>query len=181
MKISFRIAALVGAIVVSLAAALAAADQLPIPGFPAAKDVPGARLLPDPAVEYKVVFDAAGAAENVDDVNPMLAGVARYVNTLAKYGVPAENRKIAVVLHQGATPAILKNAAFKARNDDHDNPNIALIRDLHAAGVKFHVCGQAVLGRDIDPDDILDEIELDLWALTTLIEFGRQGYVQIGG
>ncbi len=27
-----------------------------------------------------------------------------------------------------------------------------------------------VLGRDIDPDTILPEIQLDLWALTTLID-----------
>jgi hypothetical protein len=38
-----------------------------------------------------------------------------------------------------------------------------------------------MLSREIDPKDILDEIQLDLWALTTLIEFGRQGYVKIGG
>jgi predicted peroxiredoxin len=75
----------------------------------------------------------------------------------------------------------MKNEAFKARHDGHDNPNIELIRNLHAAGVSLHVCGQGMLSREIDPEDILDEIQLDLWALTTLIEFGRQGYVKIGG
>jgi intracellular sulfur oxidation DsrE/DsrF family protein len=107
--------------------------------------------------------------------------VARYLNTLAKYDVPPENRKIAVVFHQAAGPIVMKNEAFKARHDGHDNPNIELIRNLHAAGVSLHVCGQGMLSREIDPKDILDEIQLDLWALTTLIEFGRQGYVKIGG
>lgn len=154
---------------------------LPIPDYGVARDVPGAELVPDPGVTYKVAFDAVAAAESIDDVNPMLAGVARYVNTLAKFGVPAEHRQIAVVLHQGSTEIILEDAAFKARNDGHSNPNVALIRALDAAGVQFHVCGQAVLGRSIDPKTILPEIQLDLWALTTLIELGRQGYVRIGG
>ncbi|MGI9203538.1 MAG: DsrE family protein, partial [Woeseiaceae bacterium] len=139
------------------------------------------KLLPDPNVVHKVVFDAVNAAENVDDVNPMLVAVARYVNTLAKYGVPPENRKIAVVFHQAAGPVVLKNDAFKQRHDGHDNPNIELIRNLHAAGVALHVCGQGVTARNYDPSEIQEEIQLDLWALTTLIDFAQKGYVKIGG
>jgi intracellular sulfur oxidation DsrE/DsrF family protein len=158
-----------------------AQSGLPVAGYDAARDVPGAHMLPNPATEYKVVFDIAVGADNIDEVNPRLEGLAEYVNTLAKYGVPAEKRKIAVVFHRGSTEIILKDAAFKARNDGHSNPNIALIQSLAAAGVKFHVCGQAVLARKIDSQDILPEIQLDLWALTTLIELGLQGYVRIGG
>lgn len=180
MKISFMRVVVVG-LAIFLSGAAGAEDGLPIPGYDAARDVPNAQLLPDPNVEHKVVFDAVRAAENIDDVNPILVAVARYLNTLAKYGVPPENRKIAVVFHQAAGPIVMKNEAFKARHDGHDNPNIELIRNLHAAGVSLHVCGQGMLSREIDPKDILDEIQLDLWALTTLIEFGRQGYVKIGG
>jgi len=156
-------------------------DALPVPNFQAARDVPGAQKLPDPTVMHKVVIDITGAAENIGDVNPRLAVAARYVNTLAKYGVPTEQRRIAVVLHRNATEIILNNEAFKARHDGHDNPNVALIKDLSAAGVKFHVCGQAVLGRDIDPETIMPEIQLDLWALTTLIDLQLDGYVLVGG
>jgi len=173
--------ALVATIAFVPAGALQAQDELPIPGYSASRDVPGAHWLPDPGIEHKVVFDAAMAAENVDDVNPMLIAVARYVNTLAKHGVPAENRKIAVVFHQGAGPAVLKNDAFKKRHDGHDNPNIELIRNLHAAGVALHVCGQGVTARKYDPSEIQEEIQLDLWALTTLIEYDRLGYARIGG
>ena len=107
--------------------------------------------------------------------------MAVYVNTLAKFGVPPENRKISVVLHRGSGLIGLKNEEFKARHDGKDNPNIELIQKLHAAGVTFHQCGQGVLAREIDPDDLLDEIQIDYWALTTLVELGRQGYVKIGG
>ena len=155
-------------------------DTLPVPNFEPARDVPGAHQLPDPTVTHKVVIDITTAASEINDINSRLVRAARYVNTLAKYGVPAEQRKVAVVLHQGATEIILNNETFKARNDGHDNPNIALIQNLTAAGVKFHVCGQAVLGRNIDPDTIMPEIQLDLWALTTLINLQLDGYVLVG-
>ena len=157
-----------------------AEEALPIPGFDAARDLPGAGMAPDPNTEYKVVFDFTMTDDNLDDPYPMLGLVARYVNTLAKWGVPPENRKLAVVMHQGSGLIGLKNDEFKARHDGKDNPNTQLIRDLHAAGVAFHLCGQGVLARDVDPEDVMEEITVDLWALTTLIEFGRLGYVKIG-
>lgn len=180
MKNSF-ISALFVVIAVATSGAALAQERLPVPGYPAARDVPNAQVLPDPNIVHKVVFDAVIAAENVDDVNPMLIATARYVNTLAKYGVPPENRQIAVVFHQAAGPVVLKNEAFKLRHDGHDNPNIELIRNLHAAGVALHVCGQGVTARNYDPDEIQDEIQLDLWALTTLIDFAQKGYIKIGG
>jgi len=158
-----------------------AEEDMLVPGFGAGRDLPGAHLAPDPNTEYKVVFDLVVTDDNLDDPYPFLPAIAVYMNTLQKFGVPAENRKVAVVLHQGSGLIGLKNEEFKARNDGKDNPNIELIQKLHKAGVEFHICGQGVLAREIDPDDLLPEIQVDYWALTTLIELGRQGYVKIGG
>lgn len=163
-------------------AALAQSEQaLPVPDVGAARDVPGAHELPDPSLTYKVVFDVSTAAANVGEVNPGLAGAARYLNTLAKYGVPPDHRKIAIVVHRDATEVIVNNETFKARNDGHDNPNLELIHSLKEAGVALHVCGQAVLAKHIDPKTIVPEIQLDLWALTTLTTLQLQGYVHVGG
>jgi intracellular sulfur oxidation DsrE/DsrF family protein len=176
-----------GSIALALLSALSApafsqAEQsLPIPEGLVAKDIPGAKELPDPKMTYKVVFDIATAAPKVDQVNPGLTGVVRYLNTLAKNGVPADHRKIAVVLHQNATEIILNNEAFRARNDGHDNPNVTLIQSMKRAGVDFRVCGQSVLAHNIDPKTIMPEIELDLWALTTLVNLELRGYVHVGG
>ena len=156
------------------------AHTLPIPGGDVAKDVPGAKELPDPNMTYKVVFDISKAASKVDEMNPGLLGVAEYFNTLGKYGVPASHRKIAVVFHRDATEIIQNNEAFKTRNGGHDNPNIALIQSMKKAGVDFRVCGQAVLAKKIDPKTIQPEIELDLWALTTLVNLQLRGYVRVG-
>ncbi|HTW67651.1 MAG TPA: DsrE family protein [Bryobacteraceae bacterium] len=178
MKAS-RFVSIIASVLVGFSGLLPA-RTLPIPSVEAAKNVPGAKELPDPNMTYKVVFDLAAAAPKVEDVNPGLSGVARYVNTLAEYGVPAEHRKIAVVFHRAATEVILNNETFKARNQGHDNPNIALIREMKKAGVDFRVCGQAVLAHKIDPKTIQPEIELDLWALTTLVNLELRGYVHVG-
>lgn len=162
--------------------ALAQSPQiLPVPGYEAAKEPPGsdAKELPDPNLTYKVVFDAGKAAPKIDAVNPTLENVARYLNTLAKYGVLADHRKIAVVFHQDGAEIVQNNEAFKARNGGHGNPNIALIQSLKKAGVDFRVCGQAVQAKKIDPKTIQPEIELDLWALTTIVNLELRGYVYV--
>jgi intracellular sulfur oxidation DsrE/DsrF family protein len=157
------------------------AAELPVAGYSAARDVPGAHELPDPSMTYKVVFDVGKAAPKMGDVNPGLVTVARYLNTLAKYGVPADHRKIAVVIHQAATPMIQNNADYKAGHNGHDNPDIALIQKLKKAGVDLRVCGQAVLAHKIDPKTIMPEIQLDLWALNTMVTLELKGYVHMGG
>lgn len=172
------------ALTVSLTAfgpAAAQAQELAVPGYAAAKDLPGAKELPNPATTYKVVFDISKAASSPDKVNPGLTGIARFVNTLSKYGVPLSHRKIAIVIHQGATPIVLDDQAYAAKFDGAHNPNIDLIKSLTKAGVAFHVCGQAVLGNHIDPKTIQPEIELDLWALTTMVNLETQGYIHFGG
>jgi len=158
-----------------------AEDNLPVPGYDAGRDVPDALLAPDPNTVYKVMFDFAMNDDNLDDPYPMLPLVATYVNTLAKFGVPPEHRKIAIILHRGSGLIGLNNDKFKELNDGKDNPNLDLIRKLRAAGVTFHQCGQGVVARNLEADDYIDEIQIDYWALTTLIELGRQGYVKIGG
>jgi len=162
-----------------VAAPEVSAQALPVPGVEAARDVPGAKEMPDPKVEHKVVFDMATAGPKPGVVHPMLQAVARYVNTLAKTGVPEANRKIAVVFHQGATDYIMSNEAYKARHEGQENPNASMIQALKKAGVDFRVCGQAALARKIDRQDMMPEIQLDLWALTTLIALQQKGYVLI--
>jgi len=157
----------------------AAAQSLPVPGVEAARDVPDAKEMPNPAIVHKVVFDMATAGPKPTEVHPMLQAVARYVNTLAKTGVPAANRKVAVVFHQGATDYIMTNDAYKARHEGQDNPNLSMMQALKKAGVDLRVCGQATLGRKIDAKDIMPEVQRDLWALTTIIALQQQGYVLI--
>src|SRR5690242_17127163 len=109
MKTFFHTVALLAVFLIVFTVKLAAAQALAVPDAPVASDLPGAKELPDPKMVYKVVFDISKAAEKVDEVNPMLPAIARFLNTLAKNGVAASHRKIAVVIHQGGTPIILNN------------------------------------------------------------------------
>ncbi len=156
-----------------------AADYPPHMGM--ALDVPGAKELPDPKLVYKVVFDLAPAAKTPSEVNPGLLTVARFVNTLAKYGVHEDHRKFIVVFHRDSTPAILNNEEYKKRNDGVDNPNIKIMESLKKAGVDFRVCGQSVLFGHIDQKTIQPIVEVDLWAGITILNLTTRGYVHLGG
>ncbi|HEX7795818.1 MAG TPA: DsrE family protein [Vicinamibacterales bacterium] len=152
-----------------------------VPGYEAARDLPGARELPDPKTDYKVVFADGQDAKNPGDINPMLPTIATYLNTLGKYGVPAEHRHLVIMFHQ-RTPDIdivMTNEAYKERYN-RDNPNIALIHALKQAGVDIRVCGQGLLARKIDAKQVNPDVQIDLWAMTTLVNLQLKGYVRVG-
>jgi intracellular sulfur oxidation DsrE/DsrF family protein len=166
----------------SFGPAKAASDApLLVPGFPAARDIPGAKELPDPKTDYKVVFADGQEAKNKTDVNPMLPTIATYVNTLGKYGVPAEHRHIVIMFHQRNPDMdiVMTNEAYKARYGV-DNPNIAIIHALKQADVDIRACGQGVLGRKIDLKDVNPDVTVDLWAMTTLVNLQLKGFVRVG-
>lgn len=160
-----------------------AADELAVPGYAVAVDVPNAHELPDPTLDYKIAWSIAqGAEDPTTEINPTLPVIARYVNTLAKWGVPESKRHIIVMFHQRSDDfdVVLGNHAFKAKYGK-DNPNIALIAALKKAGVEFRACGQAVVGRKIAPKDVNPDIQIDLWAMTTFMNLQMKGYIRTGG
>jgi len=166
----------------SFGPASAGSDKpLLVPGYEAARDLPGARELPDPKTDYKVVFADGQDAKNPGDLNPMLPTIATYVNTLGKFGVPAEHRHIVIMFHQ-RTPDIdivMSNDAYRERYN-RDNPNIAIIHALKEAGVDIRVCGQGLIGRKIDVKQVNPDVQIDLWAMTTLVNLQLKGYVRVG-
>src|SRR5262245_997038 len=136
----------------SFGPASAASNGAPrVPGYEAAKDLPGAKELPDPKTDYKVVFADGQEAKNPGDINPMLPTIATYVNTLGKYNVPAEHRHLVIMFHQRNPDLdiVMSNEAYKARYGV-DNPNIAIIHALKQAGVALRPCGPGVIGRKVD-------------------------------
>ena len=154
--------------------------KLPMAEYKAATDIPGAKELPDPSVDYKVVFSVAANAKP-DEIHPTLKTIALYLNTLAHNGVPANRRHIAAVFHQGGGDAVLANEVYKSRHDGADNPNIAMLRELKQAGVELRVCGQGLLGKKLQPSQVLPGVQVDLWAMTTMVNLQLRGYVRIGG
>src|ERR1043165_7616278 len=181
-KTAIGLAAIVILVLGSFGLSKAASDKPAlVAGYEAARDVPGMRELPDPKTDYKVVFADGQDAKNPGDINPMLPTIATYVNTLGKYGVPAEHRHLVIMFHQ-RTPdldIVMSNEAYKERYN-RDNPNIAIIHALKQAGVDIRVCGQGLIGRKIDSKKVNPEVQIDLWAMTTLVNLQLKGYVRVG-
>ena len=159
-----------------------AIEELAVPEYPVAREVPGAHELPDPTIDYQIAWGIGqGAQDMTTEINPSLPTIARYVNTLAKWGVPESKRHIIVIFHQRSPDfdIVLSNDAFRAKYGK-DNPNIPLMSALMKAGVEFRACGQAVLGREIEMSDVNPDIQVDLWAMTSFMNLQMKGYVRTG-
>lgn len=157
-------------------ASYAGEQPLPVPSAGLPGIVTGAHEVPDPSLTYKVVFNLSSAGP-VDQVHPTLQRIARYLNTLAKYGVPPDRRQLTIVVYGPATQFVLKDAAFAAHNHGMHNPNAAFIDTLRQAGVLTRVCSQALIAQHFDPRDVLPTVQVDLWALSTRVNLELHGYV----
>jgi len=152
-----------------------------VPGMSVAADIPNAHELPDPNRNYKIVFSVNRDPANPDDIEPMFNAIATYVNTLGKYGVPPENRNIVAMIHHRSErfDIVMNNEAYKKRHG-RDNPNIEIIHKLREAGVDIRLCGQGLVGREIDAKDVNPDIQIDLWAMTSIVNLTLAGYTHIG-
>lgn len=146
-----------------------------VPSFGGIFPIDSATVRPDPRLVYKIMVDAYSGAPEPTELAPSLNNVARMLNLHAVGGVPPGKMNVVVAIHGGATFATLGNELFREKYGV-DNPNIPLIRELKAAGVKLVVCGQSLLGRDIPTTAILPEIELATSMLTTVSMYQMKGY-----
>lgn len=161
------------------AAAPAADDKMPVASADVAKDFPGANERPLPSTDYKVVFSVSAKVKD-DEVHPTLKMIGLYVNTLAQNGVPAKNRHVAAMFHQGGGDAVFANEVYKARHNGVSNPNIAVLKELHDAGVELRVCGQGLMSKKVTPSQLLPGVQADLWAMVTMVNLQSRGYVRVG-
>ncbi|WP_439144528.1 DsrE family protein [Sphingomonas faeni] len=150
-----------------------------IPRFGGIVPMPNAAERPDPKLRYRVLFNITKAAPSPDKLNPSLEKVARFVNLLGADKVRPARGDIVAIIHGPATPLILQNAPYAARTKVAENPNIALIAALQAAGVSVQVCSQAMIGNGITPDEIVKDVVVDDSALTTLANLQLRGYALI--
>lgn len=149
--------------------------QFPIvEGFGGIYDIPGS-VHPEPDAEYKIVVDLLTSQPVSDQLNPGLNNVARMMNLHVLGGVEPENLNVKVAIHGGATQTILNNEAYRKRHGT-DNPNIDLIDALKAAGAEVYVCGQSLLGRDIEIEEVNKEVVIGLSMLTVVTTAMNNGY-----
>ncbi|OON39016.1 hypothetical protein BTJ39_15320 [Izhakiella australiensis] len=131
---------------------------------------------PQPDQTYNIVFQVQDGLESRKKVNDELDHVARTVNLYVASGVPLSQLKFVVAIAGTATPVVLNNQRYHQRFGV-DNPNLDLIRQLTAAGVKVTVCDQAVAGHRYPFDWVDDHVIHALSNLTTISTLEKQGYV----
>ncbi|HEY9514853.1 MAG TPA: DsrE family protein [Gemmatimonadaceae bacterium] len=146
-----------------------------IKGFSPAYPLPKAAAQPSKTAHYKVIFNIAREAANVDDPNPGLLHIARFLNVYAAAGVPVRSMELVAVISGPATHVALDGASFRAR-ERVDNPNLDLIHQLRGAGVMIYVCGQSLVEQGFTPKQVSGDVTLALSALTMVPEYVGQGY-----
>jgi intracellular sulfur oxidation DsrE/DsrF family protein len=174
MKQSF-IPLLVTILIASFATANAQQAQYPIvSGYGGIYEIPGS-VQPDPQIEYKIVIDLKTLQSGKVQLNAGLTNVARMMNLHGLGGVSSENLHVVVVAHGGATEAILSNAGYKRKNGVV-NPNPELISALKNAGADIYVCGQSLLARGYEQEEVNPDVIIGLSMLTVVTEHMHKGY-----
>ncbi len=158
-------------------AGLAVAWEYPeIKDYGAIQPLPDAALKPDKALKYKVIFDVTRVSREKNKVNPGLDQVARFINVMASVGIKPRDMELVAVIHGRATPVVLENIMFRMKYLV-DNPNLKLIKGLKKAGVKLHVCGQALAERKWSRNWVHPEINIALSAVEVISTFQLKGYI----
>jgi len=142
--------------------------------FGAVFDVPNPGLLPPKDQDLKLRFDVNQGPEP-GELNAGFDTVARFLNMHARAGVPRERLKVALVIHGTAGKDTLTNEAYRKRYSK-DNPNIALLDALKAAGVRVYLCGQTSVSRNLPRAEVTPAATIALSAMTAHLVLQNEGY-----
>lgn len=147
-----------------------------IKNFGKVVSLPNASHQPRP--DSKLVVDITKGGEPTE-LNGAIEKVARFVNIYAGAGMKPAKAEIAVVLHGDATLAALNDIAYQKTFGVPANPSLKCIEQLHDAGVQFYVCGQSLIGKGGDPNEVAKEVSVAVSALTSLANLQADGYAYI--
>jgi intracellular sulfur oxidation DsrE/DsrF family protein len=142
-------------------------------------DFPEAHELPDPSLDYKIVFDVQTLAPTPDKVSPALQYIATIINTYEKHGVAPSHLHITAVFHGPTIVIVTDDATYKGRTGNDKNPNAEMLSQLKKAGVELVVCGQSAMQQHYDFKTILPLAQMNYAATVTFINLMTRGYIQI--
>ncbi len=129
----------------------------------------------DNKVELKAVFDIMNSPEDYNQLNATIETAARFLNMHAQSGVPTDQLKIALVVHNKASKDIITNEAYQKRYGTN-NPNYDLVQALLDAGGQIIFCGQSSLSRGFPKEELIDGVQFSLSAMTALIQLQNEEY-----
>ncbi len=129
----------------------------------------------DKSAEYKVVWDVTETPAKPDVEVGGLSRPAGLLVQLTSDGVDRKRIHLALIVHGGSTFSIMTNAGYRAMHGV-DNPNLATLEALNAAGVQIIVCGQALLSRKVPRDQVLPFVKVAMSATSARAILHAQGY-----
>lgn len=124
---------------------------------------------------YKAVFDIMNSSDDVSQTNASLETAARFLNMHAQSGVPLEQLKVALVVHNKASKDVAHSLAYKAKYGVA-NPNEELLQQLMNAGAEIIFCGQSSVSRGFAKKDLIEGVQISLSAMTALIQLQDDNY-----
>lgn len=158
------------------------ADEMnPVIGnFGGVVPLPDAAQQPRPASKLVIDLTRGGPPGSL---NPGVEKIARFVNIYGGAGARPATASMAVVLHGDATLCVLNDEAYAAKFGTDGNPNLACIEAAHEAGVEIYVCGQSLIKKGGQPEDVAGFADVAVSALTSLVNLQADGYayVPVGG
>ncbi len=113
------------------------------------------------------------------ELNPAIEKIARYVNIYGGAGKSPAKFQMAIVLHGDATLAALNTDAYVQIFHTRDNPHLDCLRKLREAGVEIYICGQSLIGKGAEPDQVAKLADVAVSALTTLVNLQADGFAYL--
>jgi len=129
----------------------------------------------DTSTTYKAVFDIMSSPDDPAVLNANLETAARFLNMHAQSGVPLEQLKVALVVHNKASKDLIHSKAYNEKFGI-DNPNEKLLKELMDAGADIIFCGQSSASRGFPKEDLVTGVQISLSAMTALIQLQNDNY-----
>ncbi len=127
---------------------------------------------------FAVAFDTSTAAEP-GEINRTLSSAARFINMHVEAGVPMENIRVAVVVHDSAGFDLTNAESYGAHYDGAENVNAAAIEALIANSVQIILCVQSTAYYEIGNADLLPGVDMALSAMTAHALLQQAGFTLI--
>ena len=132
----------------------------------------------DTAATFKVVFDVDRSFDPTQP-NILIETAARFLNMHYEAGVPVENMQIALVVHGNAVKDLLKSSYYVKSLDKKEvteNPNILLLKALANQNVEIIICGQSAAHHKVLKNQVQEDVQFALSAMTALVQLQNKNY-----
>lgn len=144
-----------------------------IPEYGPVATIEDREAIPEGTV-FKISFDVVDRSEP-GELNRSFVSAARFLNMHAEAGIPAEDMRLAIVIHGSAVQDVTNEAHYDAKNGK-SNANAELVSKLIEQGVQFHVCGQSATFHGVTNKDLLSDVRMSLSAMTSHALLQQGGY-----